>query len=258
MLTLPYGPQRSQFGQLRIPAQAERRPGVIVVIHGGFWGAEYGLDLGAGISEDLTRRGWVSWNLEYRRLGAGVGGGGGWPATFLDVAAGIDALASVAGMPADLDLDRVVAVGHSAGGQLAAWAASRPGQPAGAPGASPVVRLRAVVAQAGVLDLRTAFLDGLGGPAVAGLLGGSPAQVGPRYDLASPIERLPIGVPVRCVHGADDTIVPLSQSSGFVSAARRAGDDAELVPVTGGHFAHINAGSSAWRAAVDQLPALLG
>src|SRR5690348_11516945 len=88
------------------------------------------------IGNDLAAAGWTTWNLEYRRLGDG----GGYPETLADVAAGIDALAAIDG----LDRGRVVAIGHSAGGHLAAWAATRP---------DPVVRLTGVVAQAGVLDL---------------------------------------------------------------------------------------------------------
>ena len=107
----------------------------MIVIHGGFWKARYGADLGAPLAADLAARGWAAWNLEYRR----VGNGGGWPATLTDVATGIDLLADLAALPGlgALDLARVVAIGHSAGGQLATWAAGRPGLPDGAPGATP-------------------------------------------------------------------------------------------------------------------------
>src|SRR5438128_11681154 len=94
---------------------------------------------------DLAAHGLAAWNLEYRRVGAG----GGWPETFTDVAAGTDALSDLE----LLDSERVVAVGHSAGGHLAFWLAARPTLPADAPGAAPRVRIRAAVSQAGVLDL---------------------------------------------------------------------------------------------------------
>ncbi|MEO7260347.1 MAG: prolyl oligopeptidase family serine peptidase, partial [Jatrophihabitantaceae bacterium] len=152
---------------------------------------------------------------------------------------------------------RVVAIGHSAGGQLAAWAAARPGLPDGAVGAAPRVRLTGVIAQAGVLDLIQGAADGLGGPALLELLGGLPAEAPEHYRLASPRERLPLGVPVRCLHARDDDTVPFSQSLDYVRAARAAGDDAGVVEVTGGHFAVIDPASTAWQAAIELLPGLL-
>jgi acetyl esterase/lipase len=119
---------------------------VAVVLHGGYWQAKYGKLTTRPLSVDLTRRGWAAWNVEYRRLGRGQGGG--WPQTFDDVARAIDLLADL-GDPR-LDLGRVAAVGHSAGGQLALWAGNRPGLPEGAPGASPRVTIGRVVALAPV------------------------------------------------------------------------------------------------------------
>jgi len=109
-----YGPHRDQFGELTLPRERDdpRLP-VAVLIHGGFWRARYRLRLQGPLVADLARRGWAVWNLEYRRLG--WRSRGGWPATFEDVAAGIDLLGA---LEAPLDLARVVAVGHSAGGQL--------------------------------------------------------------------------------------------------------------------------------------------
>ena len=250
---IAYGRDRSQYGELYLPTAARRR-GLVVVVHGGFWQAQYTAGLGASLALDLARRGWAAWNLEYRRLGDG----GGWPATFDDVAAGIDVLATPGLASAALDLTRVVAVGHSAGGHLAVWAASRAGLPAVAPGASPRVRVRGAVSQAGVLDLVRAAETSLGGTAAADLMGGSPGEVPGRYALASPIARVPIGVPVRCVHSPDDGIVPMEQSRRYVDAAVQRGDDATLVRTTGDHFALVTVGSPAWSATVAQLPGLIG
>jgi acetyl esterase/lipase len=124
-----YGDDPSQFGVLY------GKGPVAVVIHGGFWKAEYGLDLNEALAEDLAGRGWAAWNIEYRRLG----NGGGVPQTLDDVSAAIDKLAELDGV----DLSRVVTIGHSAGGHLAAWAATRE---------YPRVPLTGVVSQAGVLD----------------------------------------------------------------------------------------------------------
>ncbi|MEO9237378.1 MAG: prolyl oligopeptidase family serine peptidase, partial [Jatrophihabitantaceae bacterium] len=157
-----------------------------------------------------------------------------------------------------VDLSRLVAIGHSAGGQLAAWAAHRPRLATGLPGAHPRATITAVIAQAGVLDLAVAARDGVGGSAVPDLLGGTPAQVPERYAAASPQQQLPLHVPVRCLHSPDDRNVPFSQSVNYVQAARRAGADASLIQVPGDHFSLIDTGAPAWRAVLDLLPGLLG
>jgi acetyl esterase/lipase len=261
---IPYGEHPSQFGELSLPTDAEPR-GVAVVVHGGFWRQPFGLELGRPLAADLAGAGYAAWNIEYRR----VGGDGGWPATFDDVSAALDLLAGpvqeAAGGP--LPLDRVVAVGHSAGGHLATWLAARPGLPAGVPGADPAVRLRGVVSQAGVLDLVDAEERGVGAGAATDLLGGGPDEVPDRYALASPIARLPLGVPVVCVHGTADTNVPIRQSERFVAAAgeaaRSAGGahtgSAELVTLPGAdHFAVIDPATDAWRACREAADRLLG
>jgi acetyl esterase/lipase len=241
---IAYGDHPSQFGELTLPAGEPRA--VVVVVHGGFWRQRFGLELGRPLAADLAAAGFAAWNIEYRR----VGGDGGWPATFEDVAAALDVLA---GQP--LPLDRVVAVGHSAGGHLATWLAARPGLPPHAPGAAPAVRLAGVVSQAGVLDLADAERRGVGNGAQADLLGGGPDEVPDRYALASPVERLPIGVPVVCVHGTADVNVPIRQSERFVAAA---GATAELVTLPGvEHFAVIDPATEAWRACRDGLERLL-
>ena len=182
-------------------------------------------------------------NLEYRRVGSGPGGGGGWPATGDDVAAGIDLLRGIEG----LALDTVVTLGHSAGGHLATWAAAR-GRFDRWEGGVPVTH---VVSQAGVLDLARAFDEGLGGGAVEAFMGTRPGD--PSYAQADPQAQLPLDVPVWCVHGSDDSDVPLSQSRSYVAAARAAGASAELVEVPGDHYALIDPASEAWTRTVAIL-----
>ena len=219
-----YGDDASQVAEL---FEAERPVGVAVVLHGGFWRDRYDRHLMDALCADLASRGWTAWNLEYRRLGSG----GGWPATCDDVAAGIEALAG----------RDAVAIGHSAGGHLALWAA-----------ASGLVR--AAAAQAGVSDLAAAFRLGLSGGVVGELLGGPPETRPADYALASPFERLPLGVPQLLVHGEDDAIVPVSMSREYERAARAAGDDVELVALPGvGHFEHLDPASEAWRAVLRWL-----
>ncbi len=243
-----YGEDQAQHGVLHLPDGSGPHP-TVVLIHGGFWLARYDASQMTPLAEDLVSHGWAVWNVEYRR----VGNGGGWPATFEDIAAATDHLAAITETH-PVDLDRVVAIGHSAGGQLAAWLAARPGLPADAPGADPEVAVHTVISQAGLLDLRGAAAQRLGGRSTQRFLGGAPDEVPDRYDLASPTERVPLGVPTVAVHGSADDLVPATQSRSFVDAATTAGDDATVVVVDGeGHFEHLDTGSRAWGAVHDAL-----
>ena len=247
---LTYAPGRHRWVDLYRP----ERPGpVAVLLHGGYWRARYRASLMVPMAEALVARGWVVANVEYRRVGIG-GGGGGWPTTFVDVAAAIDRLAEVDG----LDLTRVVTVGHSAGGHLALWAAGRGRLPAGAPGAGPAVAVTGAVSLAGVVDLERASALGLGAGAVDRLMGGAPGRVGDgRYAMASPAALVPLGVPQVLVHGDADGVVPLALSQGYVDTAVAAGDAARLVPLAGvDHMAVIAPTGPAWRALTEALDGL--
>jgi acetyl esterase/lipase len=241
----PYGSHPSQLGELFVPSGAGPHP-VCVVVHGGYWRQQYDRSLMTGLCDDLAAHGLAAWNLEYRR----VGGGGGWPETFLDVAAGIDALAD---LDAPLDLSRVVAVGHSAGGQLAMWAAARSTLPGDAPGGRLRVAIAAAVSQAGVLDLTLAAALMPSSTPTRALLG-DPTTHFERYVLASPRERLPLGIPQLVLHGDQDETVSMRIATSYATAARNAGDPCELRVLTRtGHFEHIDAGTEAWHVARDWL-----
>ena len=240
-----YGRDPSQVGELFLPEGSGPHP-VVVVVHGGFWRARYDRSLMTGVCLDLAAHGLAAWNVEYRR----VGSGGGWPETFEDVGAGVDTLGEL-DMP--LDLQRVAAVGHSAGGQLALWAAARHTLPPGAPGADPRVRIGAAVSQAGVLDLRLASRLAPSDEPTRALLG-DPVSNADSYDLASPRERVPLGIPQLVLHGDRDDTVSMKIAESYVAAAHAARDLCELtvLPETG-HSEHIDARSEAWRVAREWL-----
>src|SRR3954463_10119166 len=153
-----YGSHFHQFGDLLHPSDGGPFP-VAVLVHGGYWREQHTLELSDDLARDLSRRGWAAWNVEFRRVGEVSGGG--YPTTLADVAAAIDFLS---GLDAPLDLDRVVAIGHSAGGPPAPWGAAR---------SDAAVRLAVVVSQAGVHDLREADRLGLGEGATAPFVGGT-------------------------------------------------------------------------------------
>jgi len=242
-----YGPDMAQYGELWLPAGEPA--GTVVIIHGGFWRARYDLSLGRPLAADLASRGYAAWNLEYRRVGAG----GGWPHTFADIAAGVDLLADLS-----IDTSRVAAIGHSAGGHLAAWAAGRAALPPGAPGAEPRVAVTAVVAQAGVLALADCAREGVGGTAALDLMGGGPDVMPEHYRLADPIATVPVDAAVLCVHSRSDDSVPFAYSQRYVAAATRVGGTARLHETKGDHFTLIDPAAPDWRAVVEALPGLLG
>ncbi len=252
--TVAYGPAPQQIAELRLPEGPGPHP-VVVVIHGGCWQAPWGLDQVRSLCAALAAEGLATWSLEYRRLGDA---GGGWPGTFEDVARGADHLRRVAKQHS-LDLERVVAVGHSAGGHLALWLAGRHRLPRDSPlrTESPL-RLRGVVSLAGIPDLRKGAERSVCGDSIPRLLGGSPEELDDRVRDGSPAALLPLGLPQRLVCGRLDTIVPLELASGYESAARRAGDRVEVEVLPGaGHFELVDPRSAAWPAVRAAVRALL-
>jgi acetyl esterase/lipase len=243
---VPYGPHPDQFLELTLPAGTGPAPAV-VVLHGGFWRAPYGIELARPLAADLAAAGFAAVAVEYRRVGAG----GGWPVTLEDVAAAVDALADLADragpdLAGRLDLDDVTVVGHSAGGHLAAWVAGRERLPDGAPGARPRVRVTAAVLQAGVLDLGLAAAQRMGDGAVQGLLGAEPEDAPDRYAVADPVRLVPYGVDLLCVHGTADDDVPPGQSARYAAAAAAVGVPVEVRWVDGDHMGLIDPDGAPW------------
>jgi acetyl esterase/lipase len=233
---LAYGPEPKQFGDLRLPT-VDRLCPLAVVVHGGAWKATYNLIHTGHLCIALGKAGIATWNVEYRSCGDVEGK---WPGAGIDVAAAVRFVEElVERYP--LDPERVVLVGHSAGGQLALWAS----KPARLP----------VVALAGVSDLReSAERIGPGG-AVATFMAGMPREIPDRYAEASPRELLPLGVRQILVHGTKDPEVPYAMSERYVEEA---GGEAELVTLEGaGHFEPIDPQAPEWPRTVEAVRSLL-
>ena len=245
---ISYGSAPEQFGELYLPTGAKPHP-VVVMIHGGCWLQSLpGVELMDQISAALKMRGFAVWTIDYRR----VEGAGGYPATFLDVANGIDALRGLA-PKYNLDLRHVVAVGHSAGGQLALWAAARPRLPKSSAlyGANPLP-IAGVVSLAGIDDLQAYRASGpaaCGGPTTIDELIGKPSPTHKDvYADTSPATLLPIGVKQDIVSGSLDPIVPTHFAVEYTAKAKAAGDKATAEDMPGaGHFELIDPMSDAWK-----------
>ena len=267
---LRYGPGPEQVADLRFPPGwgaagqgaggggrgAGRVPVLVLLLHGGFWRAAFDRAHLGPLAAALAGENFVVCTPEFRRTGQP---GGGWPGTFDDVAAAVDVLPGLArsAVPgADADGWPVVLAGHSAGGHLALWAAGRhrlgPHSPWYLAGGPRGVGVAGVVALAPVSDLAACYRDGLDGDAAADLLGGGPGSFPERYAAADPARLVPLGVPVRIVHGTADNRVPFAMSREFAAQARAAGDEVELTVLEGGgHFDVIDPLSGAWPAVLS-------
>ncbi len=256
-----YGALDLQFGDLWVPA-GEKLP-VVVFVHGGWWKAAYGLEYGGFFCEALKKVGVAVWSLEYRRVGDG---GGGWPGTFEDVAAGFDYL-QVLGKSYKLDLFRVVVAGHSAGGQLAFWLAGRPHMPE--TGVLARLRgraaIRGVVGLAGAVDLRlTIDLAGWFGFAhdkreVETFMGGAPGDVPDRYKAGDPGELVPLNVAQWLVQGTEDDQIPPGLPARWAERGKRMGEAVVVEMIQGAdHFDVVDPESRGWAIVLGVIRKALG
>jgi acetyl esterase/lipase len=250
-LTESYGREKLQAGEWFLPDGDGVAP-TVVLVHGGFWRKQYDRHLEDKVATDLAGRGFLCWNIDYRSSAVP------WPATLTDVAAAYDHL--LQGRFADrVDQRRVAVVGHSAGGQLVAWLASRHHLPPDAPGHNSSAHLPALaIPQAGVVALGLAAEQNLGGGAPQALAGGAPSQQPERYQQADPIDLLPSRVRSVLIHDRNDSVVPLSQSETYVRAAKKAGDDSALAVVPGDHYSHLDPSSEACARLREALATMSG
>ena len=250
-----YGQGETRCELFLPPARGAVPAPVVIAIHGGCWRAAYGMAHLGPLCAALAHEGFAVWSIQYRR----VGNGGGWPNTFLDIGAGADRLRDVAATH-NLDLSRVVALGHSAGGHLALWLGGRRHfGPAHALHMADPLPLRGIVGMAAIVDCVDTFaLDICTGNA-AQLLGGMPHEVPERYAAASPTQLLPMGVPITLLCGRHDDTVPVAHSEVFYRRAQAFGDTVHLqVNETVGHYEFAVPGSRAWPQVLAAVRAMAG
>lgn len=242
---ITYGTAPQQFGELRVPRVKGPFP-VVMLIHGGCWLADFDYRYITRLSAALTAAGYATWTPEFRRIGDS---GGGWPNTLLDVGAAADQLRALAAKH-QLDLHRVVALGHSSGGHLALWLAARHKLPHDSPlfRAKPLP-LTGVIGLAAITDLASYRI----GPpdschaSVDQLLEGTPETQPQRYAQTSPLALLPLGVPQAFIDGSADRIVDPESVRTYVTAAQKAGDHAGIALIDGdSHFDPVVAEGASW------------
>ncbi|MGS0676157.1 alpha/beta hydrolase [Shewanella sp. 0m-4] len=208
-----YGNDSQQFAHLYTPSHKEKLTAVVIVIHGGYWKDNHTLETYAtsAIVDYLQGFNVAIWNLEYRRMDS-VGDNikAPWPATFKDIAAGIDMLQHIS-LEEGLDLRRILLIGHSAGGHLATWAASRSKISPSSPLFSPqALAIRNVISISGILDLTAA--DDLEQPQqIHRLMGGTVKDFPERYQACNPSDLPAMHLNLTLVHGELDTCVKIAQ-----------------------------------------------
>ena len=260
-----YGSMPPQYGELRIPAGRGPHP-VAVVLHGGCWLSIYTDRRNANALADALRdEGIATWNVEYRCVDQE---GGGWPGTFHDAGNATDHLRTLSA-DHNLDLDRVITIGHSAGGHLALWTAARQRLPEESPlwTADPLP-LRGTVVLGGPGDLNrfiphadTECRQGV----VTELLGCAGVsskelekRIAGRFRCGSPIEMLPLGLPQVMISTEHDWVVPLELGEAYAAAAHAAGDPVEHVIIpNAGHHEFMVPGSATWPTVRQAVRSLL-
>lgn len=234
---LKYGADANQFGDLRLPS-GKSSQGLAVMVHGGFWRAKYDLNHASHLCAALAGAGMASFSLEYRRVGDQ---GGGWPGSFEDIRNGFRFIQQYS--RAQGIARRVIAIGHSAGGQLALCLAAR--EPS----------LHGVVSLAGVLDLQRAFELHLSNDAVVEFMGGTPDRVPEHFREANPMA---LSIPLvrqALIHGIEDDIIPIDFSRRYAVKKKRRHENVRLIEIpSAGHFELIDPESKAWETV---LPAIL-
>lgn len=256
---LSYGPAPQEYGFLRLPEGKGPFP-VVMVIHGGCWMSTIGsIDNTEPLADALREAGMATWSIEYR---AADQSGGGFPGTFLDVAHAADYLREIA-TQYHLDLNHVVVVGHSAGGQLALWLAARSKLDSKSVlYTKKPLSLRGVISLGGVPDLSIARVPAekvCGGDVIGRLVGKVNAAIpATRYAETSPMEMLPFGVPQVLITGAYDEIVPTALAQRYLQKAKETDDPAQLIQVAdAGHIEYIVPNSVAWPVLMKTLNGLL-
>ena len=230
-----YGADANQFIELYRP-KANKQHHAVFFLHGGFWRAKYDLKHAGHLCHDLKGSGWLAMNVEYRRVGNEHGG---WPATFSDIREAFQFALSSA-KKWEFDPEKLVAMGHSAGGQLAFALAGHE------------ARVKKAVSLAGVLDLQKAYDLHLSHDAAVEFLGGTPQEMADHYKEASPT-KLHIGAQQVVVHGTKDDTVPYEIAVDYVRQKQGSERIQFLSLPDAGHFELIDPRTKEWKKIVESL-----
>ncbi len=238
----------SQKVHIRVPDAALHGTGpfpTVILIHGGCWVQRYAsLKNTEALADALRGEGYVTINMEYRRVDEQ---GGGWPGTFYDVVSVIDNSRSWArSMP--IDVNNIATVGHSAGGHLALWGMARASIPEDTPlyfkRRMPIAGAISLGGPGDLLNSRETLASVCGVDAITPLLGGAELRAW-NAATGSPAELLPFAGPQYLFAGDRDAIVPAGENLAYQRRVQAAGGALNIVTFEGvGHHDYLNPGDA--------------
>lgn len=252
---IAYGSDPLQFGHLRLPSGPGPYP-IVVFVHGGCWLSQFDIAHVGPLEQAIADSGYAVWSLEYRRVGDV---GGGWPNTFLDVARGVDHLRVLA-PEHELDLARVIASGHSAGGHFALWASARDSLPEESElYMEDPLEIHGVLALAPAPDLEGVHASGACDNVIDRLMAGGPDEYPLRYQHGSPMHLTPVSIPQVLIVGQHDQSWGPAGRAYHRRVVSKGAERVSLVEATeSGHFEVIVPSTSSWPLVVESLRTLFG
>jgi acetyl esterase/lipase len=256
--SIAYGNAPSQYAELFRPAGDGPFP-VAVLVHGGCWTIKFGgIEQMRNLAGALAAQGIAVWNVEYRRVDEE---GGGYPGTYQDINAALDQLGAQAARH-QLDLGRMVAIGHSAGGQLVQWIAGRKRIPASSPlfQAHPLP-LREIISLGGLADLRNerALIGASCGRDTVQLAGLASDARPDVFSDTNAAELTPNGSHTVLINGELDSVSPPRAAHDYAARARAAGDAASVIILPGaGHYDEVAASSPSFKLVLPAIRKALG
>lgn len=224
---------------LYLPAPASKPVPLVVFAHGGGWEAgDRHLDgalagsIEAQVASALVSHGYALATVDYRLSGVAEA-----PSQVIDVSDAVHWLQQQSGRW-NLDANRILLWGESAGGQIVAQLGAVVGD--GSKPGGGLQGVRGVVDWFGPSDMSAeALVDhpelkDYSRRVVQKLLGCLPADCPQRADDSSPIKNLSNGMPPFLIqHGTADTIVPVDQSLNLAAALRQRGVEVAMHPYEG-------------------------
>lgn len=249
---LSYGKHPSQFGVLRLP-ESNSKNILVMSVHGGFWRSKYDLKENAPLVTDLTERGYITWNIEYRRTGEQGGGGLGTMNDALDAFNYLEKIKK----KFKLEISKVILIGHSAGAQICTWLAHHLEHSTSYASNDGILSIEKIISLAGVMDLEKMYEIHMEKNIISPVLsfvGGNPDKVPELYQALSPISLFPLSIKHILLHGEIDQYVPVELSKNYYHRALSKNLNVQLITLPDvNHFNLVDPNDEAWKSVLDIL-----
>lgn len=251
-IKLSYGGHPSQFGELRLP-ESNIKNVLVMSVHGGFWRSKYDLKENDALVTDLAERGYITWNIEYRRVGEQGGGGLGTMNDALDAFNYLEKIKRTF----KIEISKVILIGHSAGAQICTWLAHHLEHSIPSALNGGILSIEKIISLAGVMDLEKMYEIHMKKNIISPVLsfvGGNPNEVPELYQALSPISLFPLSIKHILVHGDIDQHVPVEISENYYRRALNENINVQLITLPDvNHFSLVKPNDDAWKSVLDIL-----